>query len=100
MSSPFTRQDLKTVGVWTLQRREFGNGEYDYRIATSTRPVVELHVNDRPDFKTNRMVYTVEYSPRSSVMDLEEAAEFVAQAEYALVAATEFQQAIDAAEGN
>ena len=100
MTTQSTYQDLKTVGVWTLRRREFGNGEYDYKIVTSTRPVVELYVNDRLDSKTNRMAYTVEYSPRSRVMDLEEAAEFVAQAEYALVAATEFQQAIDAAESN
>ena len=100
MLTTTTHQDLKTVGVWTLRRREFGDGEYAYTIATSTRPAVELYVNDRPDFKTNRMVYTVEYSPRSSVMDLEEAAEFVAQAQYAMVAATEFQRVIDTAEGN
>ena len=95
-----TRKDIKTVGAWTLQRREYSSGNYDYIISSDSKTAVNLYVNDRPDFQADRMVYTVEYSPYSRIMDLEEAAEFVAHAQQALVAATEFQQEIDAAENN
>ena len=96
--STISRETVKTSGVWTLQRRDFGNGEYDYLIIADGKMAVNLYVSDLPDFKADRMVYTVEYSPYSRTMDLEEAAQFVEQAQQALVAATEFQQAIDEAE--
>lgn len=98
--SSISRQTLKTIGVWTLRRREFENNDHDYIIVADGKPAVNLFVNDRPDFKAERTVYTIEYYANSRQMDLEEAANFVAQAQYALVAATEFQQAIDAAENN
>lgn len=98
--STTSRQTIKTVGIWALQRREYSNNEHDYIIVADGKPAVNLFVNDRPDFEAERTVYTVEYSANSRSMDLEGAAEFVAQAQYALVAATEFQQAIDSAENN
>ena len=94
------RKDMKTFGPWTLQRREYNGGNYDYIIQSYGKRAVHLYVNDRPDFKADRMVYTVEFSPSSSLMDLEEAADFVTEAQQALTAANVFQQAIDSAESN
>lgn len=98
--STTSRKDIKTVGIWTLQRRELGDGEYTYTINAESKSAVDLYINDRMDFKTDRTVYEVEYSVNSSPMDLEEAADFVSHAQYALVAATEFQRAIDSADNN
>ena len=93
-----TRHTLKTIGIWTLQRREFGTGDHDYVIKTDGKKVVDLFVNDLYDSKTERTVYTVEYSHFSRSMTLEETKEFIEHAQQALNAATAFQQEIDAAE--
>ena len=98
--STTSRKDIKTVGIWTLQRRELGDGEYTYTINAESKSAVNLYINDMMDFGSERMTYTVEYSANSRPMDLEEAADFVAHAQYALVAATEFQRAIDSADNN
>lgn len=95
-----TRQTLKTVGDWTLQRRDFEGGEYDYIVRAKGKPAVNLFVNDRYNSEIRRTVSKVEYSANTYPMNLEEAAFFVEHAQQALVAATEFQQAIDAAEVN
>lgn len=100
MNIIIARQTLKTVGDWTLQRRDFEDDVHDYIIEANGKPAVNLFVSERPDFKTDRTVYTVEYTANSFPLNLEEAAAFVTHAQRALVAATEFQQAIDAAEVN
>lgn len=96
--STTSRKDVKTVGVWTLQRREFDN-DHDYIVRANGKPSVNLYVNDRYNSEIRRTMFKVEYSANTFPMNLEEASDFVAHAQYALVAATEFQQAIDSVEG-
>lgn len=98
--STISRQTLKTIGDWTLQRRGFSNDEYDYIIRANGKPAVNLFVNERPDFETKRLVHVVEYTANSLPMNLKEATVFVEHSQQALVAATEFQRLIDEAESN
>ena len=98
--STTSRKDIKTVGIWTLQRREFGNDEYDYVINAEGKSAVNLFFNDRYNSKIRCMEFKVDYSANTVPMDLEEAADFVSHAQYALVAATEFQRSIDSADNN
>ena len=95
-----SRKDIKTIGIWTLQRREFGNGQYDYDyvIKSEVESAVRFHIKTRADFDAGRVVFTVKCSVNSHPMDLEEAAEFIEYLQEALVVASEFQQAIDSAE--
>lgn len=95
-----TRKDIQTIGPWTLERREFSSGEHYYAIKADSKTAVDLFINERTDHKTKRTTYTIEYTPSSRSMDLEEAAEFAAHAQLALAAANEFQRVIDAAESN
>lgn len=95
-----TRKDIQTIGPWTLERREYSSGEYYYAIKADSKTAVDLFIYDRTDHKTKRTTYSIEYTPSSRSMDMEAAAEFVAHAQLALVAANEFQRVIDAAESN
>lgn len=97
-----SRKDIKTIGIWTLQRREFGNGEYDYDyiIESEVESAVKFHIKTRADFDAGRVVGTVKYSVNSHPMDLEEAAEFIDYVQQVLVVADEFQKAIDSDEEN
>lgn len=94
------RTNIKTIGIWTLQRREFEEGEYDYFIKSeNSSRSIDLFVNERKDYKTGRTAFTLEYSHFSKQMTLEEAAWFVEQAKQTLEVAREFQDEIDSYEG-
>ena len=95
-----TRENIKTVGTWTLQRWNLSTGDHTYVIDTEGHPAAHLYVHSLPDFENDRMVHTVAFSPVTRTMNLEEAAEYVEQARQALDAATKLQQALDSAEGN
>lgn len=95
-----TCETLKSIGIWTLQRRNFEDGCYDYHIkAPYEGKSVDLFVNERTDHKTGRTAFEVEYSHFSKHTDLTEAALFIAQANVAVAAGLEFQEAIDSYEG-
>ena len=94
-----TRETVKTVGIWTLERRDFDQDGHDYVIKADRKTAITLFVNERTDAKTNRAVYSIEYSQSSISMDLDEAAEFMDEVQRALYAASVFQRTIDSYEG-
>lgn len=96
-----TRETLKSIGIWTLQRRNFEDGCYDYHIKASNLKnlSVDLFVNERTDHKTGRTAFEVEYSHFSKHTDLTEAALFIEQANVAVAAGLEFQEEINSREG-
>ena len=98
MNTP-SRQALKIVSIWTLQRRDFGKDGHDYVIIADRKTPITLFVDERTDAKTGRTVYSIEYSQASIAMDLEEAQEFLFQAKRALYAAGVFQREINELEG-
>lgn len=93
------RTDIATIAHWTLQRREFKSGGYDYAIqADDHRLLVSLFVTVRPDFQAKRVDYEVTVSPSSRQLDLNEAVEFAALVQESVIAARSFQHMIEAAE--
>ena len=93
------RTDIATIAHWTLQRREFESGGYDYTIQRNERRLlIDLYVTVRPDFQTKRIDYEVTVTPSSRQLDLNEAVEFAALAQGAVIAARSFQHMIEAAE--
>lgn len=98
--STITRKNIETVGIWTLQRRDFGKDGHDYVIKVEGKKRIDLFVNELPGDETGRTEFKVEYSHSSKTMDLEETSEFIELAKQALVAGHSFQMAIDKAENN
>lgn len=100
MSTTTSRETIKTVGIWTLQRRNFGQDGHDYVITAENKTPITLFVDEHTDSKTGHTAYSIEYSQSSVSMDLDEAAEFMDDVQRALYAASVFQRTIDAAENN
>lgn len=91
--------DIATIAHWTLQRRKFESGRHDYIIQRNERRLlIDLHVYGRPNFETRRTAYEVTVTPISRPLSLNEAADFAALAQEAVIAARSFQRTIEAAE--